>query len=110
MSIRYLWFKYIVLISTTRKGNTFIPPLKGVGFLCFPYPSMLNQSRTGVVLNGTLSNKIANTPQDAQSVLFASESDGFTSWTWYGYLYVLTLALAGSTYKNNSGFSFFSIL
>src|SRR5437870_5791110 len=69
MSIRYLWFKYIVLISTTRKGNTFIPPLKGVGFLCFPYPSMLNQSRTGVVLNDTLSNKIANTPQDAQSVL-----------------------------------------
>jgi hypothetical protein len=52
-----------------------------VGFLCFPYPSMLNQSRTGVILNGTLSNKIANTPQDTQSVLFASESDGFTSWT-----------------------------
>jgi Putative cyclase len=45
MSIRYLWFKYIVLISTTRKGNTFIPPLKGVGFLCFPYTSMLNNSK-----------------------------------------------------------------
>ena len=43
------------------------------------YDIKLNQSRTGVVLNGTLSNKIANTPQDAQSVLFASESDGFTS-------------------------------
>ncbi|MGA8913753.1 MAG: hypothetical protein WB443_12940 [Nitrososphaeraceae archaeon] len=75
---------------------------------CKLYDFKLNQSRTGVILNGTLSNKVANTPQDAQSVLFASESDGFTSWTWYGYLYVLTLA--GSTYKNNSCSSFFSIL
>ena len=48
---------------------------------CKLYDFKLNQSRTGVVLNGTLSNKIANTPQDAQSVLFASESDRFTSWT-----------------------------
>ena len=48
---------------------------------CKLYDFKLNQSRTGVILNGTLSNKVANTPQDTQSVLFASESDGFTSWT-----------------------------
>ena len=34
-----------------------------------------------MILNDTLSNKIDNTPQDTQSVLFASESDGFTIWT-----------------------------
>jgi hypothetical protein len=43
---------------------------------CKLYDFKLNQSRTGVILNGTLSNKVANTPQDTQSVLFASESDG----------------------------------
>jgi hypothetical protein len=48
---------------------------------CKLYDIKLNQSRIGVILNGTLSNKIYNTPQDTQSVLFASESDGFTSWT-----------------------------
>ena len=48
---------------------------------CKLYDFKLNQSMTGVILNGTLSNKVANTPQDTQSVLFASESDGFTSWT-----------------------------
>jgi hypothetical protein len=48
---------------------------------CKLYDFKLNQSMTGVILNGTLSNKVANTPQDTQSVLFASESVGFTSWT-----------------------------
>jgi hypothetical protein len=47
---------------------------------CKLYDFKLNQSRTGVILNGTLSNKKADTPQDIKSVLFASESDGFTSW------------------------------
>jgi len=33
---------------------------------CKLYDFKLNQSMTGVVLNGTLSNKIANTPQVTQ--------------------------------------------
>ena len=48
---------------------------------CKLYDFKLNQSRIGVILNGTLSNKIDNTPQDTQSVLFDSKSDGFTIWT-----------------------------
>ena len=34
---------------------------------CKLYDFKLNQSMTGVILNGTLSNKVANTPQDTQS-------------------------------------------
>src|SRR5919109_2366532 len=36
------------------------------------YHFKLNQARDGLVLNGTLSNKISNTPQDSQPVIFAS--------------------------------------
>ena len=67
------------------------------------YDFKLNQSRTGLVLNGTLANKIANTPQDTQPVLFASGFDGSGGITDLqvgpddGYLYVLTLA--GSIYR-----------
>ena len=35
--------EYAFLYLTTM-GNKFIPPLKGVGFLCFPYPSLANMS------------------------------------------------------------------
>ena len=67
------------------------------------YDFKLNQSRTGLVLNGTLANKIAYTPQDTQPVLFASGFDGSGGITDLqvgpddGYLYVLTLA--GSIYR-----------
>jgi glucose/arabinose dehydrogenase len=67
------------------------------------YDFKLNQSRTGLVLNGTLANKIANTPQDTQPVLFASGFGGSGGITDLqvgpddGYLYVLTLA--GSIYR-----------
>jgi aldose sugar dehydrogenase len=65
------------------------------------YYFKLNQSRTGLVLNGTLANKIANTPQDTQPVLFASGFDGGITDLQVGaddgYLYVLTLA--GSIYR-----------
>jgi glucose/arabinose dehydrogenase len=65
------------------------------------YDFKLNQSRTGLVLDYTLSNKIANTKQDIQSVLFASGFDGGITDLQVGpndgYLYVLTLA--GSIYR-----------
>ena len=60
----------------------------------------LNQARTGLVLNGTLSNKIANTPQDSQPIIFASGFDeGITDLQVGpdGYLYVL--AYSGSIYR-----------
>jgi aldose sugar dehydrogenase len=61
----------------------------------------LNQARTGLVLDGTLSNKISNTPNDSQPVIFASGfEEGITDLQVGpddGYLYVLTLA--GSIYR-----------
>jgi glucose/arabinose dehydrogenase len=60
----------------------------------------LNQARTGLVLNGTLANKISNTASDNQPILFATGFDeGITDLQVGpdGYLYVLTLA--GSIYK-----------
>jgi aldose sugar dehydrogenase len=60
----------------------------------------LNQARTGLVLNGTLSNKIANTAQDSQPIILASGFDeGITDLQVGpdGYLYVL--AYAGSIYR-----------
>ena len=60
----------------------------------------LNQSRTGLVLDGTLSNKISNTPNDSQPVIFASGfEEGITDLQVGpdGYLYVLTFA--GSIYR-----------
>ena len=38
---------------------------------CKLYDFKLNQSRAGLILNGTLYNKIANTQHDTQPVLFA---------------------------------------
>ena len=65
------------------------------------YDFKLNQNRTGLVLTGTLSNKIANTPQDTQAVLFATGFDGGITDLQVGaddgYLYVLTVA--GSIYR-----------
>src|SRR5919202_1114648 len=64
------------------------------------YHFELNQARTGLVLNGTLSNKIANTPTDSQPIIFASGFDeGITDLQVGpdGYLYIL--AYAGSIYR-----------
>lgn len=65
------------------------------------YHFKLNQSRTGLVLNGTLANKISNTPQDSQPLIFASGFDGGITDLQVGpddgYLYVLTFA--GSIYR-----------
>ena len=65
------------------------------------YHFKLNQARTGLVLNyTTLSNKISNTPQDSQPLIFASGFDGGITDLQVGpdgYLYVLTFA--GSIYR-----------
>ena len=60
----------------------------------------LNQTRTGLVLNGTLSNKISNAPSDSQPTIFASGFDGGITDIQVGpdgYLYIL--AFAGSIYR-----------
>ncbi len=60
----------------------------------------LNQARTGLVLNGTLSNKISNAPSDSQPIIFASGFDGGITDIQVGpdgYLYIL--AFAGSIYR-----------
>lgn len=61
----------------------------------------LDQARTGLVLNGSLTNKISNTPQDSQPLIFASGFDGGITDLQVGpddgYLYVLTFA--GSIYR-----------
>ena len=60
----------------------------------------LNQARTGLVLNGTLANKISNTASDSEPIIFATGfEEGITDLQVGpdGYLYVLTLA--GSLYK-----------
>jgi glucose/arabinose dehydrogenase len=65
------------------------------------YHFKLNQVRTELVLNGTLANKISNTLQDSQPIIFASGFDGGITDLQIGpsdgYLYVLTLA--GSIYR-----------
>jgi len=65
------------------------------------YHFKLNQARTGLVLNGTLANKISNTPQDSQPLIFASGFDGGITDLQVGpndgYLYVLTFS--GSIYR-----------
>ena len=65
------------------------------------YQFKLNQDRTGLILNGTLANKISNRPQDSQPIIFASGFDaGITDLQVGpddGYLYVL--AFAGSIYR-----------
>jgi glucose/arabinose dehydrogenase len=63
------------------------------------YHFKLNQNRTGFLLNGTLANKIAYTPQESKPVVFGT---GFQYITDIqvgpdGYLYVLTFF--GSIYK-----------
>jgi aldose sugar dehydrogenase len=64
------------------------------------YHFELNQARTALVLNGTLSSKISNTPQDSQLLIFASGFDGGITDLQVGpdgYLYVLTFV--GSIYR-----------
>jgi len=64
------------------------------------YHFKLSQDRTALVLNGTLANKIAYTPEDSQPVIFGRGFDGGITDLQVGpdgYLYVLTFA--GAIYK-----------
>jgi aldose sugar dehydrogenase len=64
------------------------------------YHFKLSQNRTALVLNGTLANKIAYTPQDSRLVILGSGFDGGITDLQVGpdgYLYVLTYA--GSIYR-----------
>jgi hypothetical protein len=65
------------------------------------YHFKLDQSRTGLALNGTLANKVSNTQQDSEPLIFASGFDGGITDLQVGpddgYLYVLTFT--GSIYR-----------
>jgi glucose/arabinose dehydrogenase len=65
------------------------------------YHFKLDQARTGLALNGTLSGKVSNSPQDSQPLIFASGFEGGITDLQVGpddgYLYVLTFT--GSIYR-----------
>jgi len=65
------------------------------------YHFKLDQARTGLALNGTLANKVSNTAQDSEPLIFASGFDGGITDLQVGpddgYLYVLTFT--GSIYR-----------
>lgn len=64
------------------------------------YHFKLNQNRTGLLLSGTLADKIAQTPQDAKPVMIGSGFDGGITDLQVGpdgYLYILTFA--GALYR-----------
>ena len=86
-----------VKLGKQYQNNMFVGDYKNGNL----YHFKLDQARTGLVLNGTLANKISNTPQDSQPLIFASGFDGGITDLQVGpddgYLYVLTFA--GSIYR-----------
>jgi aldose sugar dehydrogenase len=64
------------------------------------YDFKLNQSRTGLLLNGTLDDKVANTPAEDQPLIFAHGFGGITDIQVGpdGYLYVLSYT-GGAIYR-----------
>jgi aldose sugar dehydrogenase len=104
----FIWFKPVaptalkffdsVKLGKQYQNDMFVGDIKNGNL----YHFKLNQDRTGLVLNyTTLSNKISNTPQDSQPLIFASGFDGGITDLQVGpedgYLYVLTFA--GSIYR-----------
>jgi glucose/arabinose dehydrogenase len=104
----FIWFKPVAPTSlkffdseklgNQYQNNMFVGDIKNGNL----YNFKLNQDRTGLVLNDTtLSNKISNTPQDSQPLIFASGFEGGITDLQVGpedgYLYVLTFA--GSIYR-----------
>jgi len=104
----FIWFKPVAptalkffdseKLGKQYQNNMFVGDIKNGNL----YNFKLNQDRTGLVLNDTtLSNKISNTPQDSQPLIFASGFEGGITDLQVGpedgYLYVLTFA--GSIYK-----------
>src|SRR5919202_5952814 len=102
----FIWFKTVAptalkFLNSDKLGkqyenDMFVGDIKKGNLYHFD----LNQDRTGLVLNGILSNKISNTANDSEPVIFATGfEEGITDLQVGpdGYLYVLTLA--GSIYK-----------
>ena len=102
----FIWFKTVAptalkFLNSDKLGkqyqnDMFVGDIKKGNLYHFD----LNQARTGLVLNGTLSNKISNTASDSQPVIFASGFDGGITDIQVGpdgYLYIL--AFAGSIYR-----------
>ena len=104
----FIWFKPVAptalkffdseKLGNQYQNNMFVGDIKNGNL----YNFKLNQDRTGLVLNDTtLSNKISNTPQDSQPLIFASGFEGGITDLQVGpedgYLYVLTFA--GSIYR-----------
>jgi aldose sugar dehydrogenase len=102
----FIWFKTVAptalkFLNSDKLGkqyqnDMFVGDIKKGNLYHFD----LNQARTGLVLNGTLSNKISNTASDSQPIIFASGFDeGITDIQVGpdGYLYIL--AFAGSIYR-----------
>jgi aldose sugar dehydrogenase len=104
----FIWFKPVAptalkffdseKLGKQYQNNMFVGDIKNGNV----YNFKLNQDRTGLVLNDTtLSNKISNTPQDSQPLIFASGFEGGITDLQVGpedgYLYVLTFA--GSIYR-----------
>ena len=102
----FIWFKSVAptalkFLNSDKLGkqyqnDMFVGDIKKGNLYHFD----LNQARTGLVLNGTLSNKISNTASESQPVIFASGFDGGITDIQVGpdgYLYIL--AFAGSIYR-----------
>jgi aldose sugar dehydrogenase len=102
----FIWFKTVAptalkFLNSDKLGkqyqnDMFVGDIKKGNLYHFD----LNQARTGLVLNGTLSNKISNTASDSQPVIFASGfEEGITDIQVGpdGYLYIL--AFGGSIYR-----------
>lgn len=104
----FIWFKPVaptalkffdsVKLGKQYQNDMFVGDIKNGNL----YHLKLKQDRTGLVINDTtLSNKISNTPQDSQPLIFASGFDGGITDLQVGpedgYLYVLTFA--GSIYR-----------
>ena len=103
----FIWFKPVaptalMFFNSIRLGkqyqnDMFVGDYKNGNL----YHFKLNQARTGLVLNETLANKISNTSQDSQPLIFASGFDGGITDLQVGpddgYLYVLTFS--GSIYR-----------
>src|SRR6187200_705325 len=104
----FIWFKPVAptalkffdseKLGKQYQNNMFVGDIKNGNL----YNFKLKQDRTGLVLNDTtLSNKISNTPQDSQPLIFASGFEGGITDLQVGpedgYLYVLTFA--GSIYR-----------
>src|SRR5919202_6829781 len=91
-----LKFLNSIKLGSQYQNDMFVGDIKNGNL----YHFKLNQDRTGLVLSGTLSNKISNKPQDSQPIIFASGFDGGITDLQVGpdgYLYVA--AFAGSIYR-----------